>query len=171
MRGKGWATDARWALAGITPAHAGKSIRLRRYDPAARDHPRPCGEKLGMRNRPGSDPGSPPPMRGKVCCAGFPHRNVGITPAHAGKRSSAAAVSQSSMDHPRPCGEKRIRTPTLSGRCGSPPPMRGKVGSHCQLLGAIRITPAHAGKRSLGKWQSHAIWDHPRPCGEKPSSM
>ena len=28
---------------GITPAHAGKTLRMQRYIPTVRDHPRACG--------------------------------------------------------------------------------------------------------------------------------
>ena len=71
----------------ITPAHAGKSFRLRLLPSFGRDHPRVCGEKrLGI-------PcgvygyGSPPHVRGKV-----PLRPSDDT---------------REWDHPRVCGEKK----------------------------------------------------------------
>lgn len=48
-----------------------------------------------------------------------------------------------------------------------PPHMRGKVaciGSHFRRLG---ITPAYAGKSSIGGSPRSQHWDHPRMCGEK----
>ena len=45
MRGKGPLCAAKNARRGITPAHAGKSEEMEEVENAARDHPRPCGEK------------------------------------------------------------------------------------------------------------------------------
>ena len=71
----------------ITPAHAGKRQASHSYGLPARDHPRPCGEKLSLSAASWLITGSPPPMRGKD--RERKGRNVvkGITPAHAGKRS------------------------------------------------------------------------------------
>ena len=49
----------------ITPAYAGKSKISYLLQPDAEDHPRLCGEKLVLRWAALSQPGSPPPMRGK----------------------------------------------------------------------------------------------------------
>ena len=66
-------------------------------------------------------------MRGKdfVAPDTFPIRR--ITPAYAGKSS--------------------MHTPRIFEAVGSPPPMRGKVGMHDDLLQNGGITPAYAGKR------------------------
>ena len=45
--------------------------------------------------------------------------------------------------------------------------MRGKVDCLPQLVQAGRITPAYAGKRSLGSRTNGFNKDHPRLCGEK----
>ena len=55
-------------------------------------------------------------------------------------------TSDIKMDHPRPCGEKGLALMDKALNEGSPPPMRGKVQAIIALLGALRITPAHAGK-------------------------
>ena len=48
--------------------------------------------------------------------------------------------------------------------------MRGKVQyQHC-LRSAGRITPAHAGKSKIEQVLLASDGDHPRPCGEKPTS-
>ena len=52
-------------------------------------------------------------------------------------------------------------------RKGSPPPMRGKVGSLSIFAVSDRITPAYAGKSSDGCRCAMQGWDHPRLCGEK----
>ena len=45
--------------------------------------------------------------------------------------------------------------------------MRGKGDLLHVVQVAIRITPAHAGKRASGCRFASACWDHPRTCGEK----
>ena len=155
-------------LFGITPAHAGKShMILFGYEPEKgspprmrgkvtlilgiwvnlRDHPRACGEKIfGMLLKCRSL-GSPPRMRGKGTAKACRSWLMGITPAHAGKRSKPADYIIPSEDHPRACGEKYRYKPNRVAGKGSPPRMRGKAheGSIADSFG--RITPAHAGKR------------------------
>ena len=65
-------------------------------------------------------------MRGKEKYLAGDDRNLGITPAYAGKRHFGHGQTTASS--------------------GSPPPMRGKVHEmlFCKLLN--RITPAYAGK-------------------------
>ena len=48
--------------------------------------------------------------------------------------------------------------------------MRGKDFYCPRITLYVRITPAHAGKREIAFGFSASQWDHPRPCGEKPSS-
>ena len=98
--------------AGITPAYAGKSLKLPSCFFVDQDHPRLCGEKRCPLWCPLRFRGSPPPMRGKEMPLGQGVLHFRITPAYAGKR-------------PIPC------TPTAVCK-GSPPPMRGKgcFGTH-----------------------------------------
>ena len=85
MRGKGlFAVKARDAV-GITPAYAGKRAPFQKKSTPGRDHPRVCGEKLGLAQIPGSVLGSPPRMRGKGSAPPRGHPLPGITPAYAGK--------------------------------------------------------------------------------------
>ena len=106
-------------------------------------------------------------MRGKAirhpcllpCCR--------ITPAHAGKRWSPPQWSPPRWDHPRACGEKPSRFCGGRAGTGSPPRMRGKVFPCTDLLFAVRITPAHAGKRNAAVQRMMVRKDHPRACGEK----
>ena len=73
--------------------------------------------------------------------------------------------------YPRICGEKSPASEVTSGGWGLPPHMRGKVaciGSHFRRLG---ITPAYAGKSSIGGSPRSQHWDHPRICGEKYSFL
>ena len=66
MRGKVEWLSLRLGTDGITPAHAGKSAVADPAAPVDEDHPRPCGEKHGL----------------KASGAA----KTRITPAHAGKR-------------------------------------------------------------------------------------
>ena len=45
--------------------------------------------------------------------------------------------------------------------------MRGKEDLTNKEFAAVRITPAHAGKRVHYLAYCAYMWDHPRPCGEK----
>ena len=106
-------------------------------------------------------------MRGKGVRPVRAPADLGITPAYAGKRAVSPGGRKVLRDHPRLCGEK---SPISADRCvgmGSPPPMRGKVGSICVALILVRITPAYAGKSHTVFPFAHVKEDHPRLCGEK----
>ena len=70
---------------GITPAYAGKRKSDNNARGHNRDHPRVCGEKTGKNPGDTYYMGSPPRMRGKVCCLYELVWHSGITPAYAGK--------------------------------------------------------------------------------------
>ena len=106
-------------------------------------------------------------MRGKGLGNPFSHRQVGITPAYAGKSSSFFAISSACWDHPRLCGEKRCPLWCPLRFRGSPPPMRGKEMPLGQGVLHFRITPAYAGKRHRRRTNVQQDQDHPRLCGEK----
>ena len=72
---------------GITPACAGKRCRSPAFRSMPWDHPRMCGEKVPITCVPKYALGSPPHVRGKAFRVGLAGRILGITPAHAGKRS------------------------------------------------------------------------------------
>ena len=148
MRGKGWRSWTCSRNLRITPAHAGKSSASETAKNAARDHPRPCGEKRRIAAPMRVPTGSPPPMRGKEVADELGAVAAGITPAHAGKRYSACHPTAFVGDHPRPCGEKATQVDPDPMQKGSPPPMRGKVRQPIVVHVRIGITPAHAGKSS-----------------------
>ena len=111
--------------------------------------------------------GSPPRMRGKG--VGAPHfaGDLGITPACAGKSYSLALFLGLHRDHPRVCGEKRLRAAPSHPITGSPPRVWGKGQRLLAKNPEFGITPAYAGK-SLGlRCRPGSGWDHPRVCGEK----
>ena len=86
MRGKVSVCQCFRAVVGITPAHAGKRHNRSYQQGLERDHPRTCGEKELLLACYSPSAGSPPHMRGKVVVHGCVLLDVGITPAHAGKR-------------------------------------------------------------------------------------
>ena len=147
MRGKGYCRCGIRGCNRITPAHAGKSLSDPRPSRSCRDHPRACGEKTYSAENVSFNQGSPPRMRGKVACKVKPVCYKGITPAHAGKRTTPISRVWSVWDHPRACGEKRFDELSGNDPQGSPPRMRGKVARE-DVSKTVQL-------------------DHPRACGEK----
>ena len=96
--------------------------------------------------------------------------DIGITPAHAGKRSIRFDSLFLPWDHPRACGEKKIRLDIVRREQGSPPRMRGKERVLAFWRHHHGITPAHAGKRDNADNAGKIRRDHPRACGEKIST-
>ena len=131
----------------ITPAYAGKRIKLRKRHSICGDHPRLCGEKAVGLDHQVDILGSPPRVRGKVRQHLESRQSVGITPACAGKRARPSPCRSQSRDHPRACGEKRVGSLASVGLSGSPPRVRGKACRCPPLDTNQRITPACAGKR------------------------
>ena len=86
VRGKVEQISICFSIPRITPACAGKSIRISGKLLLLQDHPRVCGEKRIVQFRFGSMPGSPPRVRGKVSDGNDVPECGRITPACAGKR-------------------------------------------------------------------------------------
>ena len=117
-----------------------------------------------------------PHVRGKAQRRLHQLHQLGITPACAGKRSTLLCAPPRSRDHPRACGEKRVRGkvhlrhnanlspedhPRVCGeKCtnvcrrthhkGSPPRVRGKANVANPAFNVARITTACAGKSQNG---------------------
>ena len=89
-------------------------------------------------------------MRGKVYAVFAVLSPTGITPAYAGKSWKISIYAPDEWDHPRLCGEKIYTYRKSTGRQGSPPPMRGKVGNRLKSNFIHGITPAYAGKSPKG---------------------
>ena len=129
-----------------TSTYAGKTLRGGLVSFRWWDHPRVCGENVGLLLR--SVDGD------------------WTTPAYAGKIERQPQHHQSGRDHPRVCGENRSSISCSWGGVGPPPRMRGKLPDMPEEEVEQRTTPAYAGKtaprpayRPLGR-------DHPRVCGE-----
>ena len=167
MRGKERGSTSRQRRKGITPAHAGKSPAMSPGHITLRDHPRTCGEK-GISDFSGNyEDGSPPHMRGKARSPLLFPGISRITPAHAGKSTFSRFWTSNVEDHPRTCGEKCFLGKRLADGPGSPPHMRGKAVYSSPVSLLTRITPAHAGKSVLYRYNWVNDRDHPRTCGEK----
>ena len=110
--------------------------------------------------------GSPPQVRGKLGHYADGIGVIRITPAGAGKTFFVAASPSVTTDHPRRCGENRVRQYQTLLRTGSPPQVRGKQHSFCQTSCHPRTTPAGAGKTKPLALLYYAYADHPRRCGE-----
>ena len=152
---------------GITPAWARKSVSRRPRWTHTGYHPRVGGEKSFILARTFPALGSPPHGRGKGCTLLNGQRSDRITPAWAGKSAESSGASGRERDHPRVGGEKISFFFTGCSPRGSPPRGRGKGPFEADLCGVEGITPACAGKRSLGLRRRTAAQDHPRVGGEK----
>ena len=112
----------------ITPAHAGKTRIVQKRNGQIADHPRACGENVILNQERERLLGSPPRMRGKHQPCVDIVLVFRITPAHAGKTTTASIVTPTFSDHPRACGENFKKTLAFMSPVGSPPRMRGKRG-------------------------------------------
>ena len=91
---------------------------------------------------------------------------VGTTPAYAGKTCAAPSWIARPRDHPRVCGGDWPGT-LFSDDVGGPPPrMRGRPYPSACGGGAVRTTPAYAGKTKTTTTRPSSMRDHPRVCGE-----
>ena len=130
----------------VSPAYAGKSPAAAYACPGTQDHPRVCGEKAEQIKKSSADTGSPPHVRGKDICVFVGVDCRGITPACAGKRRKSQPRTLPGWDHPRMCGEKKLRSVSTISAIGSPPRMRGKDAANSFRTQFYGITPAYAGK-------------------------
>ena len=109
----------------IIPAYAGNTAILKSCRFGIRDHPRVCGEHKTFPYGAAPRPGSSPRMRGTLGTTLKHLLNRGIIPAYAGNTARSACSSRLSRDHPRVCGEHRLRAPWVDLPLGSSPRMRG----------------------------------------------
>ena len=135
---------------GITPAGAGKTKIIDDYFTHYGDHPRRCGENKSGGCCVCMELGSPPRMRGKHQSRRFQARPRGITPADAGKTCCVHERTAKQWDHPRGCGENCSVPFFPLSFLGSPPRMRGKLPWLTPEEVDVGITPADAGKTSIG---------------------
>ena len=109
VRGKLFAGDYGARGRGITPARAGKTAIFDNPPRSREDHPRACGENSKSAIDSAGSSGSPPRVRGKLSASNPLPCSIRITPARAGKTCLSTSALRSAEDHPRACGENRLR--------------------------------------------------------------
>ena len=130
---------------GIIPACAGNTPPTSRSTSYTGDHPRMCGEHMNQLNTIGSGAGSSPHVRGTRPLASNRCKGGGIIPACAGNTRCRWTASWPNRDHPRMCGEHRIKTGEKIENQGSSPHVRGTPVAAFEAVGPCGIIPACAG--------------------------
>ena len=106
-RGKLEARRRALDLAGLIPAHAGKTNNARRMAPPLTAHPRSRGENIDHVPCIISYPGSSPLTRGKPPESAEVHTWIRLIPAHAGKTRPSRMPVMEVRAHPRSRGENQ----------------------------------------------------------------
>ena len=91
---------------------------------------------------------------------------IGIIPAYAGNTWHSGQRPIRRRDHPRVCGEHRMRGCWTRPISGSSPRMRGTLRTCGSSTATPRIIPAYAGNTQVHMAGRVPLWDHPRVCGE-----
>ncbi len=125
-RGKPRAVVLARALAGLIPAHAGKTWKASRAYCRAWAHPRSRGENRQSNVGGVSARGSSPLTRGKRSARRGRKRLTGLIPAHAGKTARSHARGRRTAAHPRSRGENSALGGLTGMLPGSSPLTRGK---------------------------------------------
>ena len=105
-------------------------------------------------------------MRGTRTIDRMPSTTMGIIPACAGNTASRKHLATAYRDHPRVCGEHRHFLGGQKCIVGSSPRVRGTQKPATRRVGYTGIIPACAGNTDTARRNCHAVWDHPRVCGE-----
>ena len=145
-RGKPSAANLRAPHSGLIPAHAGKTLVIKKVPSSTRAHPRSRGENAKDATAGIKTAGSSPLTRGKPPTRPPTARRPGLIPAHAGKTRLDSALDGGSQAHPRSRGEN------------------GVLPSSVRLWGGL--IPAHAGKTGRPIGCTGRQWAHPRSRGE-----
>ena len=111
----------------LIPAHAGKTMTLRKRGCARTAHPRSRGENTRSISCLSSAKGSSPLTRGKRLGPVARETDGRLIPAHAGKTSSGNRVPYSFPAHPRSRGENITYAMGVISGIGSSPLTRGKL--------------------------------------------
>ena len=94
---------------GIIPAYAGNTLQAPECLLLDRDHPRVCGEHTLPETLGRSRTGSSPRMRGTRIESLAGRFGRGIIPAYAGNTALSILRLRAPWDHPRVCGEHRLK--------------------------------------------------------------
>ena len=151
---------------GIIPALAGNTILYRIAISIRWDHPRACGEHIGLPLSKDSNQGSSPRLRGTQAGTAEITATFGIIPALAGNTMLMVTVSPALRDHPRACGEHPPIEFQMLRTAGSSPRLRGTPDRDRPATMGLGIIPALAGNTNTCCWVPTLTRDHPRACGE-----
>ena len=165
-RGKPETTLDNLYLAGLIPAHAGKTRRHAQALTRRRAHPRSRGENANFLGGVVSSPGSSPLTRGKLGRNRDGRVISRLIPAHAGKTAIETSMSPSSSAHPRSRGENDLARPADDRAEGSSPLTRGKQNIRNVNGQEGGLIPAHAGKTRCSQTSRGTCTAHPRSRGE-----
>ena len=146
VRGKRPPGNPHTRRAGLIPARAGKTRAPDAAEPAARAHPRACGENTSPGCRRARGAGSSPRVRGKLVGVRPQRLRQRLIPARAGKTPSCGAPPSWRTAHPRACGENLSPVPAGWAQDGSSPRVRGKRGRADAPCRGGGLIPARAGK-------------------------
>ena len=153
-------------LAGLIPAHAGKTALLHFVTRVFRAHPRSRGENWRRGAPVSMIGGSSPLTRGKRNTLGFRQHIHGLIPAHAGKTGCRRASRPVAWAHPRSRGENIDHKRVSFNASGSSPLTRGKQRGGAVHLERLGLIPAHAGKTCARRTAHRKSRAHPRSRGE-----
>ena len=133
----------------LTPACAGKTSPSAAPEWSPPAHPRMRGEDFSrLRGRSGRR-GSPPHARGRLRDHRQRDRTNRLTPACAGKTTTALNRQRARRAHPRMRGEDGMNNLAANMSLGSPPHARGRRLLASRETDTSRLTPACAGKTRL----------------------
>ena len=153
-------------IAGLIPAHAGKTCLPARAGTPRRAHPRSRGENRSWPSLSAHRRGSSPLTRGKRRWAEPYPRLPGLIPAHAGKTRCRQSTLRRAGAHPRSRGENRPKVTPRLPFVGSSPLTRGKPGTRQSTERMTGLIPAHAGKTGSTRGYPRRFGAHPRSRGE-----
>ena len=166
MRGRRGRRRERRAVRWLTPANAGTTAEYSAEGYFKEAHPRECGDDVGGMREIAKLHGSPPRMRGRRPAGRACGRGTRLTPANAGTTICRGRWWPAARAHPRECGDDDQRTDREKLVEGSPPRMRGRLGSWCAGVAGWGLTPANAGTTSDGPGRPVDPGAHPRECGD-----
>ena len=136
---------------GLIPAHAGKTLGIRRRKRRRAAHPRSRGENTSRLTPSQGIVGSSPLTRGKHLATDTLPGDSGLIPAHAGKTAPRATLAFRARAHPRSRGENLQGLIICARSCGSSPLTRGKLSGGGRAYRPGGLIPAHAGKTGGGR--------------------
>ena len=165
-RGKQCIVCRHFALCGLIPTHAGKTVVAETVNAALTAHPHSRGENCIIACIANGQVGSSPLTRGKHMHTRTQTRTHRLIPTHAGKTGPNAGVWSVSWAHPHSRGENCKGIDRAGRDNGSSPLTRGKHYPHPKTRSDRRLIPTHAGKTCLPVRRRRGPEAHPHSRGE-----